>query len=220
MCLGRRENEREREREGESLSGIKCHTYCEISLIKKWFGVVIGCTQRGWNGPWNALVSDGSLHWSAIKTFILSRRKTVRLIHLLSIAQHSWKGWIQRKDLLSFPKKNSFEKCVIYIISFLEVMYTFSLKDPLNPSRLASLTTTTVQVDHSQGVAAVQEVDESCPNCAWFKLISNQQFCSINSKRTVPVALLFKLFLKYKNPSIILKYKNYCIDSSSANLKI
>lgn len=107
----------ERGREGESLSGIKCHTYCEISLIKKWFGVVIGCTQRGWNGPWNALVSDGSLHWSAIKTFILSRRKTVRLIHLLSVAQHSWKGWIRRKDFLSFPQKNIALKNVSFISS-------------------------------------------------------------------------------------------------------
>lgn len=29
------------------MSGIKCHTYCEISLIKKWFGVVSGCTHGG-----------------------------------------------------------------------------------------------------------------------------------------------------------------------------
>ena len=43
-----KENERaEREREGERLPGIKCHTYCERSLIKKLFGVVSGCTHGG-----------------------------------------------------------------------------------------------------------------------------------------------------------------------------
>lgn len=84
-------------RQRERLSGIKCHTYCEILLIKK----IVWCCQWmyswGWNGPWNASVSDGSLHWSTIKTFILSRRKTVLLIHLLSAPQCIWKlNWGRR----------------------------------------------------------------------------------------------------------------------------
>lgn len=93
LCVhvdGKIKEVRESKREKETLSEIKCHTYCEISLIKKWFGVFSGCT-HGCEMDHETHPSQMALYTGQpLKSFILSRRKTVLLIHLLSALQCIW----------------------------------------------------------------------------------------------------------------------------------